>query len=296
MKRKIVSIAVVFFMFLSSQNLSVFAIDEESGSQQNVVIEKTENIQQEQTEESEETITEEDEEPSVDETDSELMEESSEQSSDSEEEENIEEDSMSGFEESEISEETENNEELMLYDLRSAYAANATPVLAKAKPDQPEGYESPAFEEGKIHVNGFYVVASDGQLSEYLEWSFPYRNPLQEGIYPDPGRPYRYVMWQSKKNADGAWGNWETRSPVDVDAKDGSVWVLNVAPDNIAGSQNLKNWMDTAVRDYDGSMTTIGRNVIEVKTVTVSAFNANPAGILKTIRLQGMHPMNTNTV
>lgn len=157
----------------------------------------------------------------------------------------------------------------------------------------PENFVKPKFEEGKINLNGYYVVAKDGQLTEYLEWSFPYKNPLQQDLFPDPGRPYRYVMWQSKRNSTGkydsdgkeiftSWNNWETRSPVDVDAKDGSVWVLNVAPDNIAGSRNLENWMNAPATDYDGSKTTIGRDVIKVRTVSLSSFNANPSQILKT--------------
>ena len=155
-------------------------------------------------------------------------------------------------------------------------------VQTNSSDESSDEYVPPKFEEGKINVNGYYVVANDGQLSEYLEWSFPYRNPLQEeDDYPDPGRPYRYVMWQAKKNTDGTWGDWETRSPVDVDAKDGSVWVLNVAPDSIAGSRNLENWMNTPIKDYDGTNTTIGRNVIKVRTINMSTFNTNPVEQLK---------------
>ena len=164
--------------------------------------------------------------------------------------------------------------------IHAEYEENKTSM--KSSGEKPSSYEKPKYEKGKINVNGYYVVANDGQLSEYLEWSFPYDNPLQEeGKYPDPGRPYRYVMWQSKKNANGSWGNWETRSPVDVDAKDGSVWILNVAPDSIAGSKNLENWMNTPTKDYDGTNTTIGRGVIKVKTITMSSFNAEPATQLR---------------
>ncbi len=147
--------------------------------------------------------------------------------------------------------------------------------------------EKPKYEEGKINLVGGYTVGSDGKLTEELEWSFPYVNPLlpEEGR-PDPARPYRYKLWQAKKSAGGTWSGWETRSPVDVDKKDGSVWVLNVAP-NDASKAYLKSWMDKPVTDYDGSMTTVGRGIINVHAVTIDEYNANPEQILKTNPVTG---------
>lgn len=97
----------------------------------------------------------------------------------------------------------------------------------------------------------------------------------------DPGRPYTFKMWQSKKNENGAWSNWETRSPVDTDKRDGQVRVLNVAP-NAASMEYLKNWMATSAIDFDGSQTTVGKGIIQVTPVLISDYNANPDKYLKT--------------
>lgn len=104
-----------------------------------------------------------------------------------------------------------------------------------------------------------------------IEWTYPYRNPLTDsGV--DPSRPYRYKMWQSKKLNNGSWSEWDTRSPVDVDKADGRVRVLNVAP-NSASTAYLRNWMDMAAEDYDGSPTTVGRGIIKVYPVVISDYN-----------------------
>ena len=141
-------------------------------------------------------------------------------------------------------------------------------------------YVPPEYEEGKINLNGFYTVGNDGALMANLEWTYPYKNPLTgEGV--DPGRPYKYRMWQSKKNKDGSWTEWDTRSPVDVDKADGQVRVLNVCP-NSASMAYLQNWMNMEAEDYDGTKTTVSRGIIHVYPVLISEFNANPEKILKT--------------
>ncbi len=143
-----------------------------------------------------------------------------------------------------------------------------------------DGYVPPEYEEGKINLNGFYTVGNDGALMANLEWTYPYKNPLTgEGV--DPGRPYKYRMWQSKKNKDGTWTEWDTRSPVDVDKADGQVRVLNVYPIEAAKGY-LQNWMNMEADDYDGTKTTVSRGIIKVYPVSIDSFNANPATILKT--------------
>ncbi len=130
-------------------------------------------------------------------------------------------------------------------------------------------------------MNGYYTVANDGGITAELEWSFPYENPQRPGEgMADPARPYTYRMWQSKKNENGTWTNWETRSPVDVDARDGSVRVLNIAP-NAASTAYLKNWMSMAATDYNGTPTTVGRGIIQVDAIEISQYNSNPNAYLK---------------
>ncbi len=139
------------------------------------------------------------------------------------------------------------------------------------KPDVSKEYVPPKYEEGKINVNGYYTVGNDGQLMADIEWTYPYRNPLTDsGV--DPSRPYRYKMWQAKKLNDGSWSEWDTRSPVDVDKADGRIRVLNVAP-NSASTAYLRNWMNMAAEDYDGSSTTVGRGIIKVYPVVISDYN-----------------------
>ncbi len=155
---------------------------------------------------------------------------------------------------------------------------------SRATSNAPADYVPPKHEEGKINLNGYYLVGGDGQLTQELEWTFPYVNPLMpdEGN-PDPGRPYKYRIWQSKKSATAdEWSAWETRSPVDVDEADGQVRVLNVYP-TAAAKDNIKTWMEsTEVTDYDGSKTTVGRGIIKVTPVSIDDFNANPDKYLKT--------------
>ncbi len=151
----------------------------------------------------------------------------------------------------------------------------------EASGQKPADYVKPTYEEGKINLNGYYTVANDGGITAELEWSFPYENPQRPGEgMADPARPYTYRMWQSKKNENGTWSNWETRSPVDVDARDGSVRVLNVAP-NAASTAYLKNWMGMAATDYDGTATTVGRGIIQVDAIEISQYNSNPNAYLK---------------
>ncbi|MCQ4950824.1 hypothetical protein, partial [Bittarella massiliensis (ex Durand et al. 2017)] len=59
--------------------------------------------------------------------------------------------------------------------------------------DAPEGYQPPQYEKGKINLDGYYTVGSDGKLSQKLEWYFPFENPLQPGQgLSDHSRPYAY--------------------------------------------------------------------------------------------------------
>ncbi|MGI6094227.1 MAG: isopeptide-forming domain-containing fimbrial protein [Lachnospiraceae bacterium] len=168
---------------------------------------------------------------------------------------------------------------LMLALLPGAAVQNIS--AAPTGSQKPADYVRPVYEEGKINLNGYYTVANDGQVTAELEWSFPYENPQRPGEgMADPARPYNYRMWQSKQLQDGSWTAWETRSPVDVDARDGSVRVLNVAP-NSASMNYLKNWMNMAATDYDGSSTTVGRGIITVDSVLLDNYNANPNAYLK---------------
>ncbi len=161
--------------------------------------------------------------------------------------------------------------------LMKVSAKESSDTTAERKDD---GYISPEYEEGKINLNGFYTVGNDGALMANLEWTYPYKNPLTgEGV--DPGRPYKYRMWQSKKNKDGTWTEWDTRSPVDVDKSDGQVRVLNVYPIE-AAKEYLQNWMNMKATDYDGTETTVSRGIIKVYPVSIDSFNANAATILKT--------------
>lgn len=157
-------------------------------------------------------------------------------------------------------------------------------VAPQASSSAPDGYVPPKHEEGKINLNGYFLVGGDGQLTQELEWTFPYVNPLtpEEGN-PDPSRPYKYRIWQSKKSSSAdTWSAWETRSPVDVDEADGQVRVLNVYP-TAAARDNIKTWMEsTEVTDYDGTKTTVGRGIIKVTPVFIDDFNANPDKFLKT--------------
>ena len=84
-----------------------------------------------------------------------------------------------------------------------------------------------------------------------------------------------------KKNKDGTWTEWDTRSPVDVDKSDGQVRVLNVYPIE-AAKEYLQNWMNMKATDYDGTETTVSRGIIKVYPVSIDSFNANAATILKT--------------
>ncbi len=157
-----------------------------------------------------------------------------------------------------------------------AYAAGG------GTPEKPEGYVPPQYEAEHINLNGYYSVADDGQIMAELEWTRPVENPLRPGEgMADPGRPYTFKMWQSKRNDNGSWTNWETRSPVDTDKRDGQVRVLNVAP-NAASMNYLKNWMATPAIDFDGSQTTVGKGIIKVTPVLISDYNANPDKYLKT--------------
>ena len=117
---------------------------------------------------------------------------------------------------------------------QSAYAAGST---SKAFDDSiPIEYFSaqdtdydPPYEEGKINLTGKVSLADDKQLVQDLRWSFPFENPQRpgEGI-ADPGRPYKYVIWQSKKSTGSdSWSNWESRSGFGAENK---VRVLNVYP------------------------------------------------------------------
>lgn len=63
----------------------------------------------------------------------------------------------------------------------TAVSLKENTVQTNTSDESSDEYVPPKFEEGKINVNGYYVVANDGQLSEYLEWSFPYRNPFAGG-------------------------------------------------------------------------------------------------------------------
>ena len=145
------------------------------------------------------------------------------------------------------------------------------PTVTADHSSKPADYVPPEQEEGKIHLNGYYTVANDGQLMANLEWTYPFTNPLT-GVGVDPGRPYWYKMWQAKKNKDGTWTQWETRSPVDVDKADGQVRVLNVCP-NSASMAYLKDWMNREVLDRDNTRTTIGRGIIKVTPVLLDTFN-----------------------
>ena len=169
MRNKIVSILLSIFLFVSTQNVSVLAIEEEISQE----VDQTEEVI-EVTEENEETEREESSEEEVEE--SEELEETNSSEDESEntelteveesQEENIEEPEQSSDEEINLEEEaTPFSVESNSFNMASAKASKPT--------NHPEGYESPEFKEGKINVNGYYVVASDGQLSEYLEWSFP---------------------------------------------------------------------------------------------------------------------------
>lgn len=158
MRNKIVSILLSIFLLLSTQNVSVLAIEE--GTSQGV--EQTEEVIEEREESSEEEVEESEE---LEETNSSVDESENTELTEVEEsqEESIEESEESSDEEINLEEEaTPFSVESNSFNMASAKASKPT--------NQPEGYESPEFEEGKINVNGYYVVASDGQLSEYLEW------------------------------------------------------------------------------------------------------------------------------
>ncbi len=169
----------------------------------------------------------------------------------------------------------------MIFSLVTSFPFGLTKtVSSKDNKTGAEEYVPPVQEEGKINLNGFYTVGNDGALMANLEWTYPYTNPLTgEGV--DPGRPYKYRMWQSKKNADGSWTEWDTRSPVDVDKADGQVRVLNVCPTD-ASKAYLQNWMSMPAQDYDGTMTTVSRGIIKIYPVSIESFNADSANILKT--------------
>ncbi|SCJ40204.1 fimbrial isopeptide formation D2 domain [Anaerotruncus sp. 2789STDY5834896] len=147
--------------------------------------------------------------------------------------------------------------------------------------DVPEGYEPPQYERGAINLNGYYTVGSDGKLSQKLEWSFPFENPMQPGQdLVDPSRPYAYQLWQSKKAADGSWSKWETRSAVDVEDTATKVRVLNLYP---GSGNNLKQWMetDTAENPLTHKDVSIGMGLISVTPVDLTSFNSNPNSYLK---------------
>lgn len=99
-----------------------------------------------------------------------------------------------------------------------AYAAGGGDFLESTNSSIPIEYFSaqdtdydPPYEEGKINLTGKVSLADDKQLVQDLRWSFPFENPQRpgEGI-ADPGRPYKYVIWQSKKSTGSdSWSNWE---------------------------------------------------------------------------------------
>lgn len=135
------------------------------------------------------------------------------------------------------------------------------------------------FKEGHIKVSGKVTVASDKQLVQDLKWTFPFENPLRpgEGI-ADPGRPYKYIIWQSKKaTSSNAWSAWESRSAYSDSNK---IRVLNVAP-NGASTAYLKNWMNTPTTDpTTGQRVTVGRDLMDITAITLADYNANPNGYL----------------
>ena len=167
---------------------------------------------------------------------------------------------------------------------QSAYAAGSA---SKAPDDSiPIEYFSaqdtdydPPYEEGKINLTGKVSLADDKQLVQDLRWSFPFENPQRpgEGI-ADPGRPYKYVIWQSKKSTGSdSWSNWESRSGFGAENK---VRVLNVYPTG-AAEPYLRDWMNKQVVDpATGQTVPISRNILQVETVYIDSFNTNPDAYL----------------
>ncbi|WP_251158339.1 InlB B-repeat-containing protein [Caniella muris] len=151
--------------------------------------------------------------------------------------------------------------------------------LVPAVPQRAVAADDLSFEEGHIKVTGKVTVASDKQLVQDLRWSFPFENPLRpgEGI-ADPGRPYKYVIWQSKKaTSSDTWSAWESRSAYNDSNK---IRVLNVAP-NAASKAYLTNWMNMATTDpATGEATTVGRGLMDITAITLDEYNANPNGHL----------------
>lgn len=137
----------------------------------------------------------------------------------------------------------------------------------------------PPYEEGKINLTGKVSLADDKQLVQDLRWSFPFENPQRpgEGI-ADPGKPYKYVIWQSKKSTGSdSWSNWESRSGFGAENK---VRVLNVYPHTNA-EPYLRNWMNEKVVDpATGQTVPISRNILEVDTVYIDDFNSRPNSYL----------------
>ncbi|MEY8436907.1 InlB B-repeat-containing protein [Atopobiaceae bacterium 24-176] len=139
--------------------------------------------------------------------------------------------------------------------------------------------EDPVFEEGKINLVGEVTLAADKKLVQDLRWSFPFENPLRpgEGI-ADPGRPYKYVIWQAKRSTgDASWSDWESRSGFGSENK---IRVLNVAP-NAASTAYLKNWMNMQVTDpATGETVPVSRNIMDIDAITIDQYNASPNSYL----------------
>lgn len=89
---------------------------------------------------------------------------------------------------------------------------------------------------------------------------------------------YDYINKNFKvyKSSDNG-SSWET---VGVDYKlVDRVRVLQIYP---RLGDNLKTWMETAVYDESGNLTTYGKGIIKVDKCTINQFNANPDGYLGT--------------
>lgn len=156
--------------------------------------------------------------------------------------------------------------------------------LVPAVPQRAVAADDLAFREGHIKVSGEVTVAADKQLVQDLRWTFPFENPLRpgEGI-ADPGRPYKYVIWQSRKaTSSDTWSDWESRSAYNDSNK---IRVLNVAP-NGASKAYLTSWMNMATTDpTTGEATTVGRGLMDITAITLAEYNADPDGhLMETVK------------